>query len=69
MSYLDKIKDDSIIAREYLKTQPEDVASTLNSMAKLCLKMNEVAAVKKLCDEDVNTKRVHHQVMQYGKDA
>ena len=69
LQYLEKIRHDSVIAREYLKYQDLDVVKNLNSMSRLCSKMKELEEVKERCDEDINFKRIQHQVKVYGQDA
>lgn len=69
LQYLEKIRHDSIIAREYLKYQDLDEVNKLNSMSRLCSKMKELGEVKERCDEDINFKRIQHQTKAYGQDA
>jgi hypothetical protein len=67
--YLETIRDDTVIAREYLNAQVPDLADSLHSMAKLCNKLRELEEIKVRCDEDIKLKRAQHKIKMYARDG
>lgn len=55
MEYLQSMKDQSRIAQLYLEDNDPAVKEYLNSMSKLCKKLQEVVEVKKQVEREIDS--------------